>query len=342
MTIASLRPAPARWFVALIVASLLLVTGAPAGAAPGTPTPTPDPDQVVQETLAALDTAGSYRFLRYDVLSNNHQPNLFGEVNVSQGGRFVALDDGAISATDPNDPATLDDAVLRFATSGGDGWVLDRTETANDGSLRYVFVESPAAEVGGRKVRVSFLVIDAATHLPLRSRQYGTDHAGPYAYESTYFDFGDAVNPSPAVATPVPGTDMGAAGCGNQNSSPIEVAEVFLAGAIAVDPVRVAACFSPDRQPRGWEDVFLGASRGRVDDLTGCLGVPYVVRESALRPDFSAVVFSFDSACAVAALDSWQRDLYDSETLPVTTVVVQLHREDGRWYVQDAFASAPD
>ena len=70
--------------------------------------------------------------------------------------------------------------------------------------------------------------------------------------------------------------------------------------------------------------------------------MPYTVYESKIRPDFSAVVFQFNQACAIAVLDDWQRDLYDVDTLPVTTLLVQMHRHDQRWYVQDALAMVPD
>jgi hypothetical protein len=115
-----------------------------------------------------------------------------------------------------------------------------------------------------------------------------------------------------------------------------------MAGAIDLDLTRIAPCFSPDRQPGDWSDVFLSATPDRFDDLTGCRGVPYVVSESKIEPNFSGIVFAFDRACVVAKLDSWQRDLYDSDTLPVTTMVVQVHRVDGRWYVENAFAVVPD
>lgn len=344
MTTASLRPAPSRWFATLLTASLILilVAGSTAGAETEGFTAAPDAGEIVRDTLASLETAGSYRFLRYDVLNNRHHPNLLGEVDLARGGRFISLDDGTISTTNVDDPSTLDDAVLRFFTSRGEGWVFDRIETGEGGATGYVLVEIPPAEVGGRKVRVSFLVIDAETYLPVRSRQYGTDQVGPYAYESTYFDFGDAVQLARAVATPGPATPLATAGCGSQKSGPTEVAEVFMAGAIDLDLMRAAACFSPNRQPRDWGDVFLGATRDDFVDITGCQGVPYVVSESAIRSDFSAVIFTFDEACAIANLDPWQSDLYDSETLPVTTMIVQTHLVDGRWYVQDAYAMVPD
>ncbi|MDQ3412337.1 MAG: hypothetical protein M3509_09495 [Chloroflexota bacterium] len=147
---------------------------------------------------------------------------------------------------------------------------------------------------------------------------------------------GPAATPEPVaspVATPLAG------GCGNEASGPLEIAEVFVAAATRMDLEHASLCFAPDRQPATWDDVFLA---GLADDLSACRGVPYIVIETKLRSDLSAVIFIFDRACAIASLDDWQRDLYDTDTLPVTTVVAQVHRSADRWYVQDAFAVVPD
>ena len=144
-----------------------------------------------------------------------------------------------------------------------------------------------------------------------------------------------AVATPSAAATPV-------AGCGNEASSPTEIAEVLLATATAGDLERAALCFAPESQPASWAEVFLGGSEEGWDDVTGCRGLPYVVTESQIRTGVAAIIFNFDDACAVARLDSWQRDLYDAETLNVTTVVVQTYRADERLYVWDASALVPD
>ncbi|MDQ3696048.1 MAG: hypothetical protein M3464_20885 [Chloroflexota bacterium] len=133
-----------------------------------------------------------------------------------------------------------------------------------------------------------------------------------------------------------------AGGCGNEASGPVEIAEVFVAAATRMDLERASRCFAPDRQPATWDDVFLGGLPGTPDDISACRGVPYVVIESKLRSDLSAIIFLFDRACVIASLDDWQRDLYDTDTLPVATLVAQVHRSEGRWYVQDAFAVVPD
>lgn len=142
-------------------------------------------------------------------------------------------------------------------------------------------------------------------------------------------------------ATPVatPAASPVAPGCGNEASSPTEVAEVFVAAATAMDLGRAALCFAPDRQPASWDDVFLGSP---PDDVRACRGVSYTVTESKIASDFSAIIFVFDRACVIASLDDWQQDLYDTETRSVTTLVAQVSRSDARWYVQDAFASVPD
>lgn len=135
------------------------------------------------------------------------------------------------------------------------------------------------------------------------------------------------------AATPV------APGCGNRASGPTEIAEVFVSAATHMDLERAARCFPPDDQPERWDDVFLGAGA----DLGDCLGQPYTVLESKVRPRRSAIIFTFDQACVIASLDPWQRDLYgDAKTLTVTTVVVQTGYADHRWYVLDAFALVPD
>jgi hypothetical protein len=144
-----------------------------------------------------------------------------------------------------------------------------------------------------------------------------------------------------AVATPA--ASPVAAGCGNDASSPTEIAEVFVAAAAAMNLERAALCFAPHSQPASWGDVFLGGGSDAWDDLSGCQGRPYTVLESRIRPRRSAIIFTFDRACVIASLDPWQRDLYDdAETLPVTTVVVQTGYDENRWYVLDAFALVPD
>lgn len=150
---------------------------------------------------------------------------------------------------------------------------------------------------------------------------------------------GPAATPAP-VASPV-ATPL-AAGCGGEASGPLEIAEVFVAAATRMDLERASLCFAPDRQPATWDDVFLGGLPGTPDDISACRGVPYVVFESKLRSDLSAIIFLFDRACVIASLDDWQRDRYDTDTLPVATLVAQVHRSEGRWYVQDAFAVVPD
>ena len=145
-----------------------------------------------------------------------------------------------------------------------------------------------------------------------------------------------------AQATPHPAATPAAPGCGNEASSPTEIAEVFLAAATAESLERAARCFAPESQPQAWDEVFLGGDEDAWDDVTGCRGQPYVVTESKIRTGFSAIIFNFDRACAVAQLDPWQRELYDADTLAVTTVIVQTYRAGDRWYVLDAFASVPD
>ena len=148
-----------------------------------------------------------------------------------------------------------------------------------------------------------------------------------------------------AVATPAAtlAASPVAAGCGNNASSPTEIAEVFVAAAAAMNLERAALCFAPDSQPASWGDVFLGGGSNAWDDLSACQGRPYTVLESKIRPRRSAIIFTFDQACVIASLDPWQRDLYDdAETLPVTTVVVQTGYDENRWYVLDAFALVPD
>jgi hypothetical protein len=145
-----------------------------------------------------------------------------------------------------------------------------------------------------------------------------------------------------AQATPHPAATPAAPGCGNEASSPTEVAEVFLAAATAQSLERAAPCFAPESQPQRWDEVFLGGDEDGWDDVSGCQGRPYVVTESKIRAGFSAIIFAFDQACAIAQLDPWQGQIYDAETLSVTTVVVQTYRADDRWYVLDAFAVVAD
>jgi hypothetical protein len=147
---------------------------------------------------------------------------------------------------------------------------------------------------------------------------------------------------SPRPATPRAATTPATGGCGNAASNPTEIAEVFLAAAMAEDLERAARCFAPESQPRDWDEVFLGGDEEAWDDVTGCRGLPYVVRASEVRSGVSAIIFTFDEACAVARLDSWQRQLYDADSIDVSTVVVQTYRADGRWWVWDAFALVTD
>lgn len=339
--ILSPMPIGQRWPRLALATSMLLVMFPAFHTVPVADAQTVDETQLRDEVLTAMDAAGSYRSLRYDVLASNRQLDMVGEVSPRQGGRFVEVETGAIITVDRFDAGPLDDAALRFFAAAGEGWSYDGIDIDN-GRPVSIFLETPTVVVANREARSSVLLIDETTHLPLRSSESGTDQAGPYAHETIYLDYGDPVRAIPATGTPVPGATPVAAGCGSRASSPTEIAEVFVAAATANSLTRAAPCFAPGRQPESWDDVFLGGQPDAPDDITGCRGRPYTVSESKIRSDFSAIVFNFDQACAVAGLDDWQRDLYDADTLKVTTVVVQTYQADNRWYVRDAFTLVPD
>jgi len=147
-----------------------------------------------------------------------------------------------------------------------------------------------------------------------------------------------------AQATPVAARQVGSpvaadrSPCGDPRASARDVADAFLAAAVARDLDAARPCLPPDRRPDGWGDV---PGLDERDDLAKCQGVDVSATEAELE-SIVAVAYRFAAPCATADLDAWQEEAFDAETLPTDWVVVQLDRLGGRWFVLDCFLLVED